>query len=45
MNLKQLVKESLERNGFDGLYNDGVCACELSTCFRAVNQTSNAVPE
>jgi len=29
MELRKLLKDSLERNGFDGLFNPGVCACKL----------------
>lgn len=31
MNGKEIIKEYLEKNGFDGLYSDdGDCGCEVS---------------
>lgn len=29
MKVKEIVKAYLEKNGFDGLYNDNCCACKL----------------
>ena len=29
MNVKKIVKEYLEKNGFDGLYTPGECSCKL----------------
>ena len=31
--IKDIVKEYLEKNGFDGLYYPGECACKLSNLF------------
>ena len=30
MNIKSIVKEYLEQNGYDGLYQDDNCACQNS---------------
>lgn len=30
MNVKKIVKEYLEKNGYDGLYSVDDCACEVS---------------
>ncbi len=33
MNLKDIVRQYLNENGYDGLYSEGECACKLDDLF------------
>ena len=33
MNVKEIIKEWLTENGYDGLYYPGECACKISELF------------
>lgn len=43
MNVKEIVKEYLEKNGFGGLHDD-YCGCEINDLFPCDNVCSNCIP-
>ena len=44
MNVVEIVEDYLKKNGFDGLYNDGNCACEIGELAPCDNMDSNCEP-
>ena len=44
MNLKGIVREYLEKNGFDGLFNEDACGCLKDDLFPCENPEEDCIP-
>jgi hypothetical protein len=43
--VKEIIKEYLERNGFDGLWSEDDCGCENSDLFPCEGEYGSGIPD